>query len=39
MIGNPPWMAGKMRSGSFGYPSFMYDVVLMDDEGKEVTPT
>jgi acetyl-CoA synthetase/4-hydroxybutyrate---CoA ligase (AMP-forming) len=37
MIGNPPWMAGKMRSGSFGYPSYMYDVVLVDDEGKEVT--
>jgi len=37
MIGNPPWMAGKMRSGSFGYPSFMYDVTLADDEGKEVT--
>ncbi len=36
MIGNPPWMAGKMRSGSFGYPSFMYDVVLVNDEGKEV---
>ncbi len=37
MIGNPPWMAGKMRSGSFGYPSFMYDVTLADDEGNEVT--
>lgn len=37
MIGNPPWMAGKMRSGSFGYPSYMYDVVLVDDEGNEVT--
>jgi 4-hydroxybutyrate---CoA ligase (AMP-forming) len=37
MIGNPPWMKGKMRSGSFGYPSFMYDVVLLDDEGKEIT--
>ncbi len=37
MIGNPPWMAGKMRSGSFGYPSFMYDVTLADDEGKELT--
>ena len=36
MIGNPPWMTGKMRSGSFGYPSFMYDVKLVDDEGKEV---
>ncbi len=37
MIGNPPWMTGKMRSGSFGYPSFMYDVALVDDEGKQVT--
>jgi 4-hydroxybutyrate---CoA ligase (AMP-forming) len=37
MIGNPPWMTGKMRSGSFGYPSYMYDVVLVDDEGNEVT--
>ena len=37
MIGNPPWMAGKMRSGSFGYPSFMYDACLVDDEGNEVT--
>ena len=37
MIGNPPWMAGKMRSGSFGRPSFMYDVALVDDEGKVVT--
>ncbi|MCP4116606.1 MAG: AMP-binding protein [Desulfobacteraceae bacterium] len=37
MIGNPPWMTGKMRSGSFGYPSFMYDVTLVDDAGKEVT--
>ncbi len=37
MIGNPPWMAGKMKSGSFGYPSFMYDIALVDDEGKEIT--
>ena len=37
MIGNPPWMAGKMRSGSFGMPSFMYDVALADDEGNEIT--
>lgn len=36
MIGNPPWMAGKMRSGSFGYPSYMYDVALVDDEGYEI---
>ncbi|PIE63335.1 MAG: acetyl-CoA synthetase [Desulfobacter postgatei] len=36
MIGNPPWMEGKMRLGSFGYPSFMYDVMLADDEGKEI---
>jgi len=37
MIGNPPWMEGKMRFGSFGYPSPMYDVILTDDEGKEIT--
>ncbi len=37
MIGNPPWMEGKMRFGSFGYPSEMYDVILTDDEGKEIT--
>jgi 4-hydroxybutyrate---CoA ligase (AMP-forming) len=30
-------MEGKMRFGSFGYPSPMYDVILVDDEGKEVT--
>ncbi len=37
MIGNHPWMNGKMRSGSFGQPSFMYDVALADDDGKEIT--
>ncbi len=37
MIGNHPWMNGKMRAGSFGQPSFMYDVALMDDDGKEIT--
>ncbi len=37
MIGNAPWMKGKMRSGSFGRPSFMYDVALVDDDGKELT--
>lgn len=37
MIGNPPWMAKKMRLGSFGYPSDMYDVILADDEGREIT--
>ena len=37
MIGNAPWMNGKMRSGSFGRPSFMYDVTLVDDDGKEIT--
>jgi len=36
MIGNAPWMNGKMRAGSFGKPSFMYDVVLVDDAGKEI---
>ncbi|RLB87343.1 MAG: acetyl-CoA synthetase [Deltaproteobacteria bacterium] len=37
MIGNPPWMGDKMRLGSFGYPSYMYDVILADDEGNEIT--
>jgi acetyl-CoA synthetase/4-hydroxybutyrate---CoA ligase (AMP-forming) len=37
MIGNPPWMEGKMRFGSFGVPSGMYDVTLADDTGKEIT--
>ncbi len=36
MIGNPPWMTGKMRFGSFGKPSPMYDVALADDEGNEI---
>mgnify|MGYP001323112443 CR=1 FL=1 len=36
MIGNPPWMNGRMRYGSFGRPSGMYDVVLIDEEGAEV---
>lgn len=36
MIGNPPWMEGKMRFGSFGYPSDMYDAILVDDEGNEI---
>ena len=37
MIGNPPWMTGKMKAGSFGRPSFMYDMALLDDEGREDT--
>ena len=37
MIGNPPWMEGRMRFGSFGYPSPMYDVILTDDDGREIT--
>jgi len=37
MIGNHPWMNGKMRSGSFGQPSFMYDIALADDNGNEIT--
>ena len=37
MIGNYPWMKGKIRSGSFGFPSFMYDVALADNEGNEIT--
>jgi acetyl-CoA synthetase/4-hydroxybutyrate---CoA ligase (AMP-forming) len=37
MIGNPPWMEGKMRFGSFGCPSPMYDVILTDDDGREIS--
>jgi len=37
MIGNPPWMEGKMRPGSFGRPSYMYDITLADDLGQEIT--
>ncbi len=37
MIGNPPWVKGKMRSGSFGFPSYMYDVALVDEEGTEIS--
>ena len=37
MIGNPPWMEGKMRFGSFGYPAYMYDIILADDDGNEIT--
>jgi 4-hydroxybutyrate---CoA ligase (AMP-forming) len=37
MIGNAPWMEGKMRFGSFGMPSFMYDIALADDSGNEIT--
>jgi acetyl-CoA synthetase/4-hydroxybutyrate---CoA ligase (AMP-forming) len=29
-------MEGKMRFGSFGYPSPLYDVILVDDESKEI---
>ncbi len=37
MIGNPPWMKDKMQAGSFGRPSFMYDVALADNEGNQIT--
>ncbi len=37
MIGNGPWMNGKMKKGSFGRPSFMYDVALVDENGAEIT--
>jgi acetyl-CoA synthetase/4-hydroxybutyrate---CoA ligase (AMP-forming) len=36
MIGNPPWMEGRMRFGSFGHPADMYDVILVDDEAKQI---
>jgi acyl-coenzyme A synthetase/AMP-(fatty) acid ligase len=37
MIGNPPWYKGKIVAGSFGLPTFMYDVVLVSDDGVEIT--
>lgn len=38
MIGNPPWYkGGKIKPGSFGRPTFMYDVTLVDDDGNEIT--
>lgn len=36
MIGNPPWYKGKIVAGSFGAPTFLYDVVILDDDGKEI---
>ncbi|WP_457553090.1 AMP-binding protein [Desulfobacula sp.] len=36
MIGNPPWMKEKIRPGSFGRPSCMYDMALADNEGNEI---
>jgi acyl-coenzyme A synthetase/AMP-(fatty) acid ligase len=38
MIGNPPWYkGGKIVPGSFGRPTFMYDITLVDDDGNEIT--
>jgi 4-hydroxybutyrate---CoA ligase (AMP-forming) len=37
MIGNPPWNKGKIVPGSFGQPHFLYDIVILDEEGKEIT--
>lgn len=37
MIGNPPWYKGKIVPGSFGVPTFMYDVALASDDGVEIT--
>ncbi len=37
MIGNPPWYkGGKIVPGSFGRPTFMYDITLVDDDGREI---
>ena len=36
MIGNPPWMTGRLKPGYVGFPSFMYDVALVDNEGNEI---
>ncbi|MGC9148892.1 MAG: AMP-binding protein [Sulfolobales archaeon] len=38
MIGNPPWFRnGGIKPGSFGKPSFMYDIVILDEEFREIT--
>jgi acyl-coenzyme A synthetase/AMP-(fatty) acid ligase len=37
MIGNPPWFKGHILPGSVGIPTFMYNMVLLDDEGNEIT--
>jgi 4-hydroxybutyrate---CoA ligase (AMP-forming) len=37
MIGNPPWNKGRVVPGSFGQPHFLYDITLMDDDGREIT--
>ncbi len=36
MIGNPPWIKDRLKSGCLGVPSDMYDVVLVDNEGNEI---
>jgi len=36
MIGVPSWLKGNYPYGSFGKPSFMYDLVLLDEEGREI---
>jgi acetyl-CoA synthetase/4-hydroxybutyrate---CoA ligase (AMP-forming) len=36
MIGNPPWMAGRLKPGYLGFPFFMYDMALVDNEGNEI---
>ncbi len=37
MIGNPPWnKGGKIVPGSFYKPTFMYDIILVDDNGNEI---
>ncbi len=36
MIGNPPWIE-EVIPGSFGFPSYMHDVALVDDDGNFIT--
>lgn len=36
MIGNPPWNKGKIVPGSFGQPTFLYDIAIVDDDGNEI---
>jgi len=38
MIGNRPWyINGGIKPGSFGKPTPLYDIVLLDDDFKEIT--
>jgi len=36
IIGNPPWKKNEVIPGSFGWPSKLYDIVLLDENEKEI---